>query len=427
MVSDKRKWLTVALVNLSVVALLGTILRSKILFSLPFVDFKNTLHAHSHFAFGGWVTIALLSLLVHETLSKQYRHKKIYNALQYVFMLNATGMLISFMLQGYGMYSITFSTLFIFTTYVFAWVFIRDISHSMSSRYVRTLAVAAMAYLVLSSAGPFTLAYLMATHSHNVILYKDAIYTYLHLQYNGFFTLAVFALLVNRIENQFSEKQRLNIHRFITVLNFSVIPSLFLSYLWHYPGMLLKLIAVSGSISMVAACYFFLAAILPIHNKMNGYKDNYKALTAIALFAFLLKMALQSLTIFENIGKEVFSNRPVIIGFLHLVLLGFISLYLISHIIQARLLPANRITKAGVITFSTSVIINELLLMTQGLEIMFMSNSQLFPWLLWCAAIGLLAGSILLLVARFSNKRAAIAPLAKQPAPNSMIIDYKHK
>ncbi len=71
-----------------------------------------------------------------------------------------------------------------------------------------------------------------------------------------------------------------------------------------------------------------------------------RALTAIALFAFLLKMALQSLTIFENIGKEVFSNRPVIIGFLHLVLLGFISLYLISHIIQARLLPANRITKS---------------------------------------------------------------------------------
>ncbi len=65
--------------------------------------------------------------------------------------------------------------------------------------------------------------------------------------------------------------------------------------------------------------------------------------------------------------------------------------------------------------------------MTQGLEIMFMSNSQLFPWLLWCADIGLLAGSILLLVARFSNQRAAIAPLAKLPAPNSMIIDYKHK
>ncbi len=151
MVSDKRKWLTVALVNLSVVALLGTILRSKILFSLPFVDFKNTLHAHSHFAFGGWVTIALLSLLVHETLSKQYRHKKTYNVLQYVFMLNATGMLISFMLQGYGMYSITFSTLFIFTTYVFAWVYIRDISHSMSSRYVRTLAVTATKHLVLSA------------------------------------------------------------------------------------------------------------------------------------------------------------------------------------------------------------------------------------------------------------------------------------
>ena len=51
------KWLRISLFNLMLVAFLGMILRYKILFSLPFLDQKHLLHAHSHFAFSGWVGI----------------------------------------------------------------------------------------------------------------------------------------------------------------------------------------------------------------------------------------------------------------------------------------------------------------------------------------------------------------------------------
>ena len=62
--SSRKKWLQFSLFNLMLVALLGVTLRYKIAFSLPFIDQQNLLHGHSHFAFAGWVTQALMTLLV---------------------------------------------------------------------------------------------------------------------------------------------------------------------------------------------------------------------------------------------------------------------------------------------------------------------------------------------------------------------------
>jgi hypothetical protein len=59
-----EKWVGIALVNLSIVALLGVLLRCKQLFPLPFIQYKYLLHAHSHFAFGGWISLALLALMI---------------------------------------------------------------------------------------------------------------------------------------------------------------------------------------------------------------------------------------------------------------------------------------------------------------------------------------------------------------------------
>ena len=58
------RWLKISLFNLLIVATLGVILRYKILYYLPFVDQKHLLHGHSHFAFAGWISQALMVLLV---------------------------------------------------------------------------------------------------------------------------------------------------------------------------------------------------------------------------------------------------------------------------------------------------------------------------------------------------------------------------
>src|SRR4051812_34377131 len=60
-----RNWLLISLFNLFLVAVLGTLMRYKIGFPFPHFDQKNLQHAHSHFAFIGWITQALFVLIVH--------------------------------------------------------------------------------------------------------------------------------------------------------------------------------------------------------------------------------------------------------------------------------------------------------------------------------------------------------------------------
>src|SRR5580765_6316496 len=128
MSASLRNWLKISLVNLMLVAFMGIVLRYKIAFSLPFIDEKYLLHSHSHFAFAGWITQALMALMV-QWLS-QYKgigvYKK-YRWLLYSNLITAYGMLISFILVGYAFWFILFSTLSIFVSYSFAILFWKDL------------------------------------------------------------------------------------------------------------------------------------------------------------------------------------------------------------------------------------------------------------------------------------------------------------
>ena len=115
------KWFKTALANLLIVALLGCIMRYKIAFSLPFINQRNLLNAHSHFAFAGWITQAIMTFIAVYIAehSPSFSIKK-YNCLLFANLLTAYGMLFSFPFEGYATISIIFSTLSIFASYAFA-------------------------------------------------------------------------------------------------------------------------------------------------------------------------------------------------------------------------------------------------------------------------------------------------------------------
>ena len=396
-----NKWVTIAIVNLSVVALLGLVMRLKMIFSIPFIDFKYILHAHSHFAFGGWVTLALLALFSYKLLPHSQNRKPIYNWLLGGIFFNACGMLLSFPFQGYGIFSILFSTLFIFTTYAYAVVFIRDLRNTQVNPTVKLLATASVVYMVLSSAGAFTLAYLLATKSTNVFLYKDAIYTYLHLQYNGFFTLAIFSLMIHHLE-LYGKGSRTFAH----LMNIAVLPSMFMSYLWHYPDMAIRIVAIAGSALVITATIWFFIMLARNWERFKHLKRATRNIATLAMISFALKMIFQSLTIIPSLGPLVFANRPVIIGFLHLVLLGFVTLYLLAHFIQCGLFPDRRHAILSVALFIVGVLINEVVLLTQGLGVMLMISSKMANWLLLGAAGLLFLGGLLMAISKIRSNGA---------------------
>lgn len=125
--NNKQFWITVSLVNLCIVALLGFTLRSKILFPLHFITFQYLLNAHSHFAFGAWLTLSFLNLFTHTLLPAQYQRRKWYQWMLWGLFISSLGMLFSFPFQGYGVVAVVFSTLFIFFTYGYCWCFIKDV------------------------------------------------------------------------------------------------------------------------------------------------------------------------------------------------------------------------------------------------------------------------------------------------------------
>ncbi|HEU5365380.1 MAG TPA: hypothetical protein VFU62_07605, partial [Hanamia sp.] len=107
-----KTWIQTAIINFCVVALAGITMRYKINFPLPGANQKHLLYAHSNFAFMGWVTIALMVLMVNYLL----RHDVVTNYRKYNWILitgciTAYGMFVTFIIQGYGYFSIAFSIL----------------------------------------------------------------------------------------------------------------------------------------------------------------------------------------------------------------------------------------------------------------------------------------------------------------------------
>ena len=400
----KKKWIDLSFISLITVALLGFILRSKILFSLPMIDYNRLLDAHAHFAFGGWITLALLVLMIYEILPESFHRRPIYHWLFGCIVMCSWGMLFSFYFIGNGFLSNTLSTLFIVITYVFGYFYIKDIRRSKVSKTVLLLSLVSIASLLLSSSGPLMLICLFAIKSLDAILYRDALFTYLHLQYNGFFTLAVFALLFNRLESQISSEARQTINRFSVLLCISIVPSLFLSFLWHDPNHIIQFIAIVGSLLLLLSFIWFIISAKPILKISRAVPPFLWCIGSLSMFAFALKIVLQSLTIFPAVGDVVFGDRPAIIGFLHLVFLGFVSLFILVYYGQTKLLNSKKpITKIALSVFVFGVVLNEVLLMVQGLGVMLIKSSAVLPFLLWVVAICLFSGTILLGIARIQT------------------------
>ena len=402
----KKRWINLSILGLCVVAAIGVILRSKILFPIPFFDYNRLLDAHFHFAFSGWVTLALVTLFVYDILPESLHSKPLYQKLLIGIVMAAWLLLFSSPLPPNNPLSSFFASIFIFSTYVFAWVFIRDIRKADVGKTVKLLAVAAIIFLVASSFGFFTLAYLFATKSLNSSAYRDALYTYLHFQYNGFFTLGVFAVIFNKLSGKITDISRERIHLFAVMLCCSIVPTLFLTFLWRDPNVFYKTAAVIGSITLILTLIWLGISALSLSTICKTLHPLVRYMGYLAIAAFSLKTLLQSLTIFPGVGDAVFGDRPVIIGFLHLVFLGFISLMLLAYFVQSGLLNIKfKITKTALVVFTTGVLLNELVLMTQGLGAMFIKSSDIFPWMLWGISILLLTGAVLTGFARIKSNR----------------------
>jgi hypothetical protein len=404
MTNRRSFWLSLALINLCIVAFLGFTLRSKILFPLHFLDYGGLLEAHGHFAFAGWVGLALITLFIYDVLPEELSKRKIYQWILAANEVGALGMAFTFPFLGYNGISTIFSGLYMLGATLFVPVFIRDVLRTKAHSNVKLLSISSLISLLLSFIGVAGFMYMSITKSGNSILYRDANYTFLHFQYNGFFTLSVFALFLNYLVKKGRVLDK-SARTFSIYLSLCIIPALFLALLWHN-STLFYVLALIGSffiLMSLAYLYFFLRTVPDA--KLFGLRI-VRTFLAFSVISFILKMLLQVGTIFPQLGDAVYGDRPVIIGFLHLVFLGFVTFFLLALLIENNFFTyKNKIALFPFIIFATGILLNEFLLMLQGLGILFNTNNDIFKWLLWGTAIVLFTGAVSIAASRFYVKR----------------------
>ena len=367
-----KQWIQVALINFCVVACAGLTMRYKIQFSLPFVNQQNLMHVHSNFAFVGWVAIALMTLmvryLVRNNIQTNYRK---YNLILGIDVVVCYAMFISFIVQGYAFWSITFACITILISYFFIVFYWRDLNKVHDAGFSRNWLKAALLLWAFSSLGAIFLAYLMANSITVQELYFGALYFFMHFQYNGWFLFVCFGVF-------FSYMHRLGLFRFallskrlFIIMMITVIPTYFLSVLWlKLPAALEWIANISAFVQLLVLVYFF--RIISVFKNSKGITFNIvtRWIWMLSSIAFILKIILQVLSTLPFLSHFAFGYRPVVIGYLHLSFVGIISLFILGYINEFIHRFRGHVSGTGFIIFVTGFIVQEVILMLQGLEAM---------------------------------------------------------
>jgi|SRR5450432_1503279 hypothetical protein len=400
-----QRWSALCLLNFSLVAILGMILRFKIAFSLPAINYNFLLEAHSHFAFCGWISTVIFTALTYILFQSGYPVTKVYTFQFRLAQTSSFGMLLSFSFEGYGTLSIFFSILFILFSWWFALQYWVDASKSQLPFAVKRWVKAGLFFFVLSSAGIFALAYFKSHRVDSPFFYFNALYLFLHFQYNGWFSFGVLALFFYTVQNLKTPIDENKERLFFGLMVTACIPAYCLSLLWMNPPVWIITIAALSSILQLGAQVIFLLLFSKTWTQWALLCFQVKLLWGLSLVAFMIKLILQVLCIFPVFGRLAFGFRPVVIAYLHLVMLGFISFYLIGFLIKEKLLStAKRVWKSGLLTFIIGVIFMEVLLLVQALLAINDGSWSFSPILLSIAATIIFGGVFLMLIAQLKLK-----------------------
>lgn len=388
--------------NLLVVALLGLLLRSfPFLSSFPF-SFQNLLHGHSHFAFGGWIMPVLLALVM--KLFSPLRDEVAYvhwRNLSVLLLTAAYGMLLSFPQQGYAPVSIAFSTLSIVATVYFAILVFRA-SRRLGSTVALRFLKWGLVYACFSALGPFATGPLVALGKAGTPLYFNVIYFYLHFQYNGFFSFTVLALLYRLLEQQGGAG---NGRRVFWLLNGACVPTYALSVLWSQPPVVVNVVGAVGACLQLAALVFLFSDI-----RKTQVMRTYPWLR-FSMGALVIKFVLQGLSAVPAVALLAYHQRNFVIAYLHLVLLGFISVFAFSLLVKSRAL-----TRFGVWTFLFSFVTTETLLVLQAVSGFFHFSLPYYSQLLLGCSLFFPVGIAVLLFGFLPERRPVEKSVGCQPA-----------
>ena len=372
---------------------MGILLRFYVVTSLPF-NYKFLLHAHSHTALLGWIYLGLTTL-IYKIFLESAQKPKLYKRIFYFTNLCIIGMILTFPVQGYALFSIIFSTLFLFASYWFAWFAMKYVPQHFKKRFSWRLIKTSLWYLVISSIGPWAIGGVMSTLGPTSIWYKTSIYFYLHFQYNGWFILALLGLLFFFLEERGVQFNSQKLKSFFLLLNFGIIITVFLSVLWIEPPKIFYVLGGIGAVAQILAfhdLYWILKKhFLLVKKEFGGLSWLLLKIAGCLLAAKLLMQLFSSHPYFAHLA---YHYKDFVIGYLHLVFLGIVITTLLAFLKYFRLL---RLPKSFIRLFLFAFATTEILIFYKAFALWmglpFFSDYYIYLAVLSCLfplAIGIL-------------------------------------
>jgi len=321
-------------------AILGCLLRFFRVYDIP-VTYKFIVHAHSHIALLGWVYLALTTLFYKLYLSDALVQKE-YRRIFWFTQVTLLGMLLTFPFQGYAVFSIVFSTLFLIASYWFSWFFFKNTlikhKHNQSLKFAKT----ALVYLLIASIGPWALGGIMNTLGTESVWYRLAIYFYLHFLYNGWMLMGLVAVFLYILEKQGVLIPNRSFGKLLWGFNLGILFTFFLSTLFTQPFAVFYVIGGLGALLQLWAFYVLMDFLIGIKlKKENLFSQFYHNSLLLVGVLLVVKMILQLLSSLPYFADLAVTYLDFTIGYLHWTFLGVVTISLVVFLDYFKLIQLN--------------------------------------------------------------------------------------
>jgi len=386
----------IALLFFIVSALYGLLMRWQIVSSIFSVKYVNVLQAHSHVTFLGWGFLSVIAFITASFIPKNEGniYKLRYKYPFWIMVFSLVGMLLSFPLQGYKLFSILFLTVFLLASYMYLFSLYKQVNpiKSYSTRFIKS----AIIYYYISSLGIWALSIITAKIGKGD-WYQHAISFYTHFLYNGFFVLSLFGLLLRYFEINSIKLSKAYSKYFYLTTNFAVIPTFALSLLWVSVPVYVIVLGFIGAITQLISLYFLWKIIQEIFSITFKNKLLNTFLLKIIIISYVLKIVFQFFGAFPSITRVALDYKSYfVIGYIHLFTLGFMSLFIL---VLNQLFLKRIISKWGAYLLVLGIVLSETLLFTQGV-LFFLQEKTIsnYTMLLLMATILMPLGLLIILI-----------------------------
>lgn len=367
---------------LCLVGILGLSMRSAHWITLP-TSFQHILHAHSHTALLGWAfTMATSGILYFYPLKWKWL-----SAFRWLISITIIGMFIAFLYQGYAAISITFSTIYLVLAFIF---FARVLKTLPSTDFASTILRHGIYYFYFSTIGIWILGPVAATLGKTHWAYEAGIQFFLHFQINGWLLYAALGLIFKNMPAAYQPAKK-----WVIWLDVGLLLGLSLVGFWVNESSLFFGVNI---LSIIALFIGFIPIINKLIQYLNHQKESKQWIIGLVILALLGKLIGHLFNLDYEFTLNLRYNRELIIAYMHLILIGVVSIGFIWNILNLYKNQISSTFRLGFQGFVLGFYITEIILVLQGFRVQGMLNGQ---ELLWFFSLIMLLGIIWMMMAFF--------------------------